>query len=678
MSYGDKVVARERPEMDPADAAYVESVVEKIRDAKDHWSKKFERMRSNQKYARDNRLFDDAEPAPDEYRVNITHQSLQRRTASLYARNPTVIVKPKKKLMFRIWDGKPESYMMAAQNIMQGLFNPEDEALLMEVQAAKDQTRMLEKLAQTATLVYKNQVSEPKPKFKPQLKQAVRRALTNGVAYAKVGYQRKLDYPSHLQSAVRDATSRLAELERLSADVADGEISDTEAEMAEMRAKLQALESAKILVRDGLTFSFPRSTAIIVDPECTQLKGFVGAGWVAEEFLLSPKRVQEVFGVDIGKDYKACNKDGSRGRKHKNSYAAVYAYYDLIGQVYAVVCDGYPDWLEPPGEPPVQLEKFHPYSVLSFNDIEDEDDIYPLSHVENMRPMNVEIQRSRQALREHRIANRPAFLNVNNAVGTADLMKLSNHAVNEAIPVSMPAGSKVTDALVPKPTQPIQEAVYETESVYTDALRVSGDQDANNGPASGDATATEASIAENSRMSGLESNKDDLDEFLAEFAEDAIQVLLTEMDQATVVEIVGQGAIWPQYTPEQVFAQMDVELVAGSSGRPNRGLQISNMERLTPLLLQVPGVTPTPLAKRLAMLMDDDIDVEEFVQEGLPSILSLNRMSQMSTGDPATDPNAQGPQGANKDPAPDDGADAVGEPANPSPGNGQEMMENQM
>jgi hypothetical protein len=677
MNETNQVVAREKPDMDPADAAYVESVVEKIRDAKDHWSKKFERMRANQKYARDNRLFGE-EPAADDYRVNITFQSMQRRTAALYARNPTVIVKPKKKMMFKVWDGKPESYMLAAQNIMQGLFDPEDEALLMEVQAAKDQQTMLSRLAQTATLVYKNQVSEPKPKFKPQLKQAVRRALTNGVAYAKVGYQRKLDYPSHLQSAVRDATSRLAELERLSADVADGEISDTEAEMAEMRAKLQALQSAKILVRDGLTFSFPRSTAIIVDPECTQLKGFVGAGWIAEEFLLTPKRVQEIFGVDIKKEFKARDKDGRKSRKSKDNYAAVYAYYDLVGQVYAVVCDGYCDWLEPPGEPPVQLEKFHPYSVLSFGDLEDEDDIYPLSHVEAIRPMNVEIQRSRQALREHRIANRPAMLNLNSAISGTALERMESHRVNEVIPVSLPAGSKITDALAPKPTQPIQEAVYETESVYTDALRVSGDQDANNGPASGDATATEASIAENSRMSGLESNKDDLDEFLGEFAEDAIQVLLTEMDPNTVAEIAGPGAIWPQYTPEQVFAQMDVELVAGSSGRPNRGLQISNMERLTPLLLQVPGVQPTPVAKRLAMLMDDDIDIDEFVQEGLPSILSLNRMSQMSTGDPATDPNAQGPQGANKQPAPDDGADAVGEPANPSPGNGQEMMQNQM
>lgn len=673
----DKVISREAPEVSDAEASYVESVVCKINEAREHWKIRFDRMRSNQKYARDNRLFDDESPSPDDYRVNITLNSLHKRRAALYARNPTVTVKPKKKMNFTVWDGDPQSYMTAAQRVMAGQPMPEDMALLTEVEEAKVERRMLDRVAQTVSLVYRNQVSEPRPKFKPQLKQAVLRALTNGVAYAKVGYQRKFNYPSRLQSEVMDATTRIAELERLAADAADGKTADNEAEAAELKAKLTALQEARVLVRDGLSFSFPRSTSIIVDPECTQLKGFIGAGWIAEEFFYTPARVQEIFKVDVGSDYTRHDQNGRKTRKKSGSCCAVYAFYDLVGQVYAVVCDGYKGWLERPGPAPVQLEKFHPYSVLSFGDVEDESDIFPVSHVELIRPMNVEMQRSRQALREHRIANRPAWLIRGNALSDDDLKKMGAHASGEGIKVTMPTDMKIDDAIGAKPTQPIQEAVYETESVYTDALRATGDQQANMGPTS-DATATESSIAENSRMSGLEANKDDLDEFLGEFAEDAVQVLLTEMDVATVQKIVGKGAVWPQYTPEEVYAALDVELIAGSSGRPNRGLQISNMERLAPLLLQVPGVQPTPIAKRLVSLMDDDIDVEEYVMEGLPSIISMNQQMQMSTGDPATDPNAQGARGANKQPDQGREESSAGEPAMPAPGDGAEPMANQL
>ena len=84
--------------------------------------------------------------------------------------------------------------------------------------------------------------------------------------------------------------------------------------------------------------------------------------------------------------------------------------------------------------------------------------------------------------------------------------------------------------------------------------------------------------------------------------------------------------------------------------------------------MQLPGVKPQFLAKEAIKRMDDKIDTDEAVAEGLPSITSMN--SGKLPGMPGqADPNAQGPQGANNNPAaPSPRPDSPTPPQRPSPG----------
>lgn len=677
----DKAIPRDRPDPDPARAARVKETIQEIKDARAYWEKKhFKRWLKNQKYAKG--LQNGKENLDDSpYVVNITFSHLQKRKSALYAKNPTVVVKPRKKLYLMTWDGSAESYLQAAQAVSTGMGDPMSMEIIMEAQMEKERISMMKKVAKAVELVYRYQIKEPQPKWKPQMKQAVMRVLTNGVAYCKMGYQRFFEPRASMESEVKDWTARMAELERLAADAADGEFTEGAAEMDELKTKLQNAQKEPALLREGLAFSFPKSTAIIIDPDCYQLKGFLGARWVAEYVgSHTPKQVMEKWKVDVSTSPMTQEKSSKRAKNgKKNETVDVYLYYDLVGQEYSVLCDGYPDYLEEPGDPPVKLEQFHPYFPLTFNDVEDEEDIFPPSNVDLIRDMNDEMNRSRQALKEHRMANRPAYLGVNNPLEKEDVDRLSNHKSSEYIPLKLPSGVSAKDAIVAKPTIPIQPEIYETDSLFADAQRVSGDQEANLGGTS-DATATEASIAENSRLSSLESNKDDLDEFLADVASAGVQILLREMNKETVARIAGPAAaqVWPEYSNEEIFADLDVDLVAGSSGRPNRGIQISNMERVTPLLLQVPGVRPDPLARRLVSLLDEDIDVDEFVAEGLPSILAANRAMGGPPGAPVSNtPEAQGGQGGdNAEGAPERG-DTVGTPADPAPVPGDMPAESQ-
>jgi hypothetical protein len=233
----------------------------------------------------------------------------------------------------------------------------------------------------------------------------------------------------------------------------------------------------------------------------------------------------------------------------------------------------------------------------------------------------------------------------------AKLQSAPAHAVIELS--SLAQGEQVGQLIQRFESVPIDPALYETNSEMEDVLRTVGAQEANIGGTSG-ATATESSIAEGGRMTSLSSNVDDLDEFLSDIFGALGQLLLMEMSQETVMDIVGQGAVWPELNREQIAKQINLKIRAGSSGRPNKAAELANMERGMPYLLQLPGVNPYPLGQRYSDLLE--IDLDEIIVEGLPSIQAINTqmgaVAQQGAGT-EDDPAAQGGEGVNNSQATD-------------------------
>jgi hypothetical protein len=99
-----------------------------------------------------------------------------------------------------------------------------------------------------------------------------------------------------------------------------------------------------------------------------------------------------------------------------------------------------------------------------------------------------------------------------------------------------------------------------------------------------------------------------------------------------------------------VSKEIYLKIRAGSSGRPNKAADLANLERVSPFLLQIPGINPEFLAKEYLRRLDDSIDLTEAITSGLPSIMAMNSQKQVGTGDPTSDPNMQGNQGGNNAP----------------------------
>ncbi|MGZ5987568.1 MAG: hypothetical protein ACXWLZ_00830, partial [Rhizomicrobium sp.] len=148
------------------------------------------------------------------------------------------------------------------------------------------------------------------------------------------------------------------------------------------------------------------------------------------------------------------------------------------------------------------------------------------------------------------------------------------------------------------------------------------------------------------------------------------QLLLTELSKDTVIEIAGPGAVWPDLPPsrEEIVKDLILEVEAGSSGRPNNAATLANYERAMPWLSMLPGVNPAPLAKKGLKALD--IDADDMIIEGAPSIQAINQMAGQQNMHAGAGPNApqnQGGQGDSNGKQPEQPNEPGPQPAFPAP-----------
>jgi hypothetical protein len=680
-------IERELPTPPEARAALVTQWQDKIRRDRKKWEPIFKRMREDAEFVREG-----AEKewvGLDKYIVNIMLRHTASKVASLYARNPSVKVKRRERLMYSLWDGTIESLQAAAMDIA----NPASQAILMDAQRLAKRGAMLDGLARTMELVLEHQISQQRPGFKKMMKHVVRRAVVKGVGFVKPGFVREGTWERSPDAMERTADFASVEgtMQRLSADIADGETAKDDADAERLRLTMAGAQAAKfITTHEGLTFDYPDPCAIIPHSAMTALDGFQGCDHVTEEFLMSNEKVKDYFGIEPGALKGRCTRyrtgdNGpiiAAGDDERDPVCVWMTYCKTDGLVYWTL-DGWPDFLKEPSPPDVRLERFWPWFSLVFNETEDAKNPYPPSDIYLLRHPQKERNRSREALREHRIANRPKYL-ASEQVEDEDLTNITQGKAHSVTRVKgLGPNQKVSDLVEALKHAPIDAALYDTNPVTEDILQASGSQEANLGGTSG-GTATEVSVAENSRMSGTESNKDDLDMLLSELFGEAGQICLREMSMETVARIVGEGAVWPELSADDIAEEVYTTILAGSSGKPNRAAELQNFERMMPFLVQIPGVNPIWLARQAIERLDDGIDISEAIAAGMPSIAAMN--AQMSKpqgseggggpaqgGDGKNRPDAQGAQGASNAPRPG-GTDGAQPPQRPGLGSGQAPM----
>ena len=690
---GNTFVNREMPDPPEQVKKLVRRWCDRVRRAKKHWQVDFDRMRENMVFVDGDQWPDPPSDGKrdDRYIANVAIRHVMQRTAELYPNNPTMKPKRKPKLIATTWDGTGQSLMQARQSMalaQQYMLppDPQSQAILQDAAMVHQWEQMMDRVGQTLKILYDYNIDEQAHSFKSCMKMTVRRSIITAVGYVKLGFQRAMKMSPEIERRISDYSERLANIEKLAGDLADGEIELESADAESLRVAIQTLTSeGQIVVREGLTFDYPDSTAIIPDTKTKSLRGFLGADWVAQEYLLYPDEIEEIYMVDVACSYTAYDNDGNSTDRHgdaSNHYAAgggdkgssdgdttmracVWEIYNRKDGTVYVVCDGYPDFLQPPAPPEAETQRFYPWFVVIMNEGYSTKKLFPKSDIDLIRDMQLELNRARQGLREHRRANRPKIAVAAGVLEEPDKDKLRTHPANALLELNALApGQKIDDVLQVVKMPPIDPAVYDTAPVFEDLLRVLGSDQADQGTTSG-ATATEVSVAEFSQNTDTTSVIDDLNDMLTDLARAASEVLVLNVSAPIVQQVVGPGAVWPELDKQTIAENMWLEVDAGSNGPPNRQEDVQTLVQLVPLLQRVPGISPEWMARQLIRRMGDDIDISEAFAEGVPSVEALNQIASKPPGAPGDA--AGGPDDEGKG---DEGGGAgKGPPRPPGPAN---------
>lgn len=715
---GGEKVPRDPPDPPERRSALVRSWTKRVKAAKSHWDKAFKRMAEDEDFCFGKQW--SKNDKDKRYVANLTLRLVAQKTAFLYAKNPKAQARRRERIDETTWDGTQAQLQqliaaggMIASQVQGGgmpgapppmpgapppptgmdgggmplmgaaMANPavmaaaqQGMAIMQDAVRVKSQHEMLDKLGRTLELLYGYNVSEQIHPFKSMMKLTVRRTVTCGVGYVKLGFERVMEKKPDLEKGIAEAGERLATLERLSADMADEMYDENAKEAEQLRLLIEDMsKQVEFIAREGLTFDYPLSTNIIPDPKTQELRHFLGADWVAEQFLLTPHEVQEIYGVDVGKSFNAYHRDDVKGAdpwtltaenwgKHGTDdkdcdFCCIWQIYCRKDGLVYEVCDGYEDFLREPASPEIYNERFWPWYALVFNECVHEKEIFPPSDVRLMMDMQREYNRCREGLKEQRIAARPFTAVVAGSMEEDDLNKLSEREANAIVELNALQPNQDIKNLLQAYSGPgIDPNLYEVNPVYEDVLRTTGIQEANLGGTS-DTTATQAQIAEGSRMTSMGSNIDDLNDMLSQLARNGGQILLAEVSSDTVKKIVGVGAVWPEFSRQDIAQEVLLEIEAGSMGRPNAAQEVATAQRIYPLLIQLPGINPEFLAKDLLRRMDDRLDLTQAFKSQLPSIVAMNGMIRGQA------PNTGAPSGAAQG---SQGADNAGAPSEQPPG----------
>lgn len=647
-------------------AAAVSKWLDRIKSAEVKWESKFEEMRKNMEFVAGWQWDGQTKLDDDRYKSNLTLRVVNQKVASLYARNPETVVERRKRLDYQLWDGDIMSLQAAIMEMQQAMAmgmlpSMESMALVQDYEAGRQREKYVERVCKTLEYVYQYQIDRHRPEFKEQMKQLVRRVIICKVGYVKVrlcsgAYDSEkistIETPSDVKARALRAQNILDELKK-------GDLDENSAEVEEAKNLLLSVGATNLTdeqpVGEYLEFDFPSSTSIIPSEECRAIKEFISAKFVAHKYDVDAELVQAVFGVDVSAGCTA--DDGANSTeykeaddsKSKKSKVTLYEVFDIQTKTRFFVAKGYRDYILEPEPLTPQIAGFWPIFGLTFNDIEAEEGTkstpFPPSDVDLLRDAQKEWNRTRDALREQRNANAPRYVCADGSINEEDEIALANAKPNTVVKLkSLPPGIEPDKFIKVLQTAAIDPAVYDTAPLEKDILMAGGMQEANVGPAGKDVTATVGTIAEQSRMTMLASNVDDLDSFLTRLAKAGVELILRGMSLQTAQQLVGPGALLPQEDLESYINEIQIKVQAASSGRPNRAIAISNAQQLGPLLLQA-GANPAALVEELVRRLDDTLDIDKFFPLSSPAL---------SPGTAAvSQPKPQGSQGTQRNLSPE-------------------------
>lgn len=471
--------------------------------------------------------------------------------------------------------------------------------------------------------------------LKKRAKSNLRAAMTTGIGWVKLTYQRDYQRDPLIQNRMNDVQDNIARIRKLGRDLEEGQSADSGATREELELQLKALEEkAKIVAAEGIVLDRIQSEDMLVlDDAIVDFDMYVQARALAHGVWFSKEAYAEQFGADAPRgttSYRqpAEQNDGEGGSATENGteYVRVWEIWDRASQTVYTVTEGAPGFCRPPYQPDKLGARWYPFFALAFNLVDGQ--FQPLSDVELLQELQDEYNTTRTHFAEHRRENIPGLVvRKGGQLTENDIDRIVNRRINEVIVVEGDGNRPLAEDLQQIQGAALDPATYDVSPIRNDMDMVAGLSDASRSNLIQAKTATEAEIMRQGLMSRTAERQDACEDWMLEMAQYAAEVLLQELSTAQVERVAGKGCVWPALSRHEIFDLVRLEIRAGSTGRPNKEQEREQWLQFLPELqqavtqiatLRAQGQESTANAlveilKETLRRFDERLDVETFI-----------------------------------------------------------------
>lgn len=532
-----------------------------------------------------------------------------------------------------------------------------------------DSTRV--KLAETMELVISQLWKDGN--LKKTGKKSVRSALSVGPGWFKATMLTQKIPAPQLEQELSTQQDLLAGIEAAKAKLADGESQDPEADKLAIQEKITGLNARLAKKkRYGMMIDFCRAEDIQVSLDVSDLADYKEAGWIAHDIYVQKSALRERLPrltedevkaaasyfqrnvpanteaqdlnsgdhAEVGQFSKSEQNAGANANGKQLEFAKIIEIWDRTNQLVRTIVDGVKKWAVEPYPPPQATKRFYSFFYLALYPVDGER--HPQSLSWRLKKLQDEYSSLRSNERTTRERSLPGILFNAGCVEPDEAKKLSDGVIGEYTALKTTDGTPLQNVFIAKPTTPFNKELFNAEPILADMERISGVQEAlQQAETSSRKTAAEIHSNDAGFQSRTSADRDVVEDELDDLAEYTAECAIQECPLSWVQRVAGKNAFWlgpndltgtPGMDVEDLLNMVEVEIDAGTTGKPNAGADKAAWAQILPLLekslIQIramqsadPGLAEAliQVLRETLKRLDDRLDIDEFIPQGIPT-----------------------------------------------------------
>lgn len=483
----------------------------------------------------------------------------------------------------------------------------------------------------------------------------VRSSLTTAVGVLKASWQQRTAPSPQTQSAINDLVQQKERLVYLRKQVEADETAAAQhdEQIAELEQQLQAIQSqADPVVSKGYVIDRVAPENFVVAPGFT-IADHMDAPWNAEripmefeeacstydlsdedkkqltlyvarkpvQILPESANLEDPEGVDPRMAEQFVRGDADVGADDTGSeignynvtngvgkFVMVWEAWDRASNTVLTFIEGLKRYARSPWNP-CPTTWFYPYFLFCTSEVDGQR--WPQSLVSRSAKLVDEYNRIGSAEAKHRRRIIPKTAFNAGAFGNGEAEKLEKADIQEMVALHLTnPGTDLRTILYPITYAAIDPQLYDRTRINDEIDRIWGISEVLSGGSIPGQTATAADIQQQGFQARTGSRRDAIENTLSHLATYTLEVARKYLTYDEVRDIAGPNAFWPEYTgPEDLRRMLDVEIRAGSTGKPDSradreawGAALPQLEKAIVSYGQLMSSSPKDIAESIKKL----------------------------------------------------------------------------